>query len=81
MQVLAPLAAQGDARVLEVLWPHLEDNARAVRVAAAWALRAQLPPTSRAGLGLQCLLTVQAAQPAGHARACREALHPHPPAN
>ena len=68
VQALAPLAVQGDARVLEALAPRLEDSARAVRVAAAWALRAQLQPTSRAGLELQHLLTVQADQPAGQAQ-------------
>jgi len=47
VQVLTPLAAQGDARVLEVLWPRLEDNARAVRVAAARACREAFHPPSR----------------------------------
>src|SRR5262249_45870369 len=47
VQALAPLAVQGVARVLEVLGPRLEDSARAVRVAAAWALRVRCQPCRR----------------------------------
>jgi len=59
------LAAPG---VSEALRQRLEDPVRSVRLAAAWASRAALDPTSQAGRELQFFLDSSADQPGGQMR-------------
>ncbi len=57
-----------NADVATMLRPRLADASRAVRISAAWALRAELDPASRAGQDLQRMLALNADQPAGQLR-------------
>jgi predicted CXXCH cytochrome family protein len=60
--------AGADPTVAPLLRPRLDDAVRAVRVSAAWALRAELDPGASAGADLQRMLLVNADQPAGQLR-------------
>lgn len=56
---------QGDTRATEAMRPLLEDPIRSVRVAAAWALIAELDLKSRAGRELTHMLDLNSDQPTG----------------
>ncbi len=65
VRALEPLAAQSGSPVAAALRPMLDDSVRSVRIAAAWALRADLPPGSKAAEELQYYLKINSDQPAG----------------
>ena len=62
---LEPLASAQLPTVHAALNRLLQDNARAVRVEAAWALRSEIDPRSGAGLDLMEFLRQNADQPSG----------------
>lgn len=65
VHALGPLVEDPRLEVADQLRPLLEDPVRAVRVAAAWALRAHIDPASRAGRELLHMLDFNADQPLG----------------
>ena len=65
---LGPLLSAGVPDVVAALRRSLDDPVRDVRVAAAWALRASLDCSSRAGVELLYSLALNADQPAGQAQ-------------
>lgn len=65
VQALAPLAAGVGGGIARSLRPLLEDPVRNVRVAAAWALRTELPEAGRAAAELRHFLDLNADQPTG----------------
>lgn len=65
VQALGGMAADEGSPVHASLRPRLEDEARSVRVAAAWALRDEVDPESRAGTELVHMLQHTADQPVG----------------
>jgi tetratricopeptide (TPR) repeat protein len=65
---LEPLVQQGDTPVTEAIRGRLDDPLRSVRFRAAWALRAELDPESRAGRELLHALDFNADQPGGQAQ-------------
>jgi tetratricopeptide (TPR) repeat protein len=65
---LEPLVAQGDTAVTEAIRLRLDDPLRSVRFRAAWVLRAELDPESRAGRELLHVLNFNADQPGGQAQ-------------
>ncbi len=67
----------GDESITSALRPLLDDPARNVRVAAAWALRTSLDTTSHAGQDLETMLHFNADQPIGRFRLARFALSRH----
>lgn len=71
---LEPAADSGDDVVNTALRPMLNDSARNVRLAAAWALRAVLDLNSTAGRELQTMLDFNADQPIGRYRKAQFAL-------
>jgi tetratricopeptide (TPR) repeat protein len=62
---LAPAAQAGGAGALAALRGRLDDPVRSVRVNAAWALRNEVAPASRAGRELEHFLNFNADQPTG----------------
>ena len=62
---LEPPALAGDAETLAALKPLLTNEARTVRIACAWALRATVDLKSVAGRELQTALDQEADQPRG----------------
>jgi tetratricopeptide (TPR) repeat protein len=65
VRALEPLLETDPARVDSAISQRLDDAVRGVRLAAAWALRAKLDPSSRAGKELSAELDFNADQPAG----------------
>lgn len=65
VQSLAPLIEMNVSGVRSALEPMLSDPVRNVRVAAAWALRSDVDPTSTAGKELEHMLHLNADQPSG----------------
>ncbi len=65
VRALDPLVEAGRAEVAAAVGRVLADEARSVRVAAAWTLRATADPESRAGRELQHALDLNADQPGG----------------
>lgn len=68
IQGLGPRVEGGDAEAARALRPRLDDPVRSVRYAAAWALRREIDPESRAGRELAHGLALNADQPAGQAQ-------------
>ena len=64
-RALDRLVEQPDGRVREALSRRLDDSIRAVRLSAAWSLRASVDPGSRAGRELDYYLNHHADQPVG----------------
>jgi tetratricopeptide (TPR) repeat protein len=65
---LESLASEAVPSVVQALRGSLEDEVRGVRVAAAWALRARLDLSSRAGGELLHSLAINSDQPGGQAQ-------------
>jgi tetratricopeptide (TPR) repeat protein len=76
---LEPLVAARSPGVIDALARLLADPMRAVRIRAAWALRATLDTRTRAGRELQHLLDFNADQPGGQAQKGAFALARHTP--
>lgn len=68
LQALGPAAEAGEPRALAVARARLEDNARSVRFAAAWSLRREVSPESRAGRELGHMILLNSDQPTGQAQ-------------
>jgi predicted CXXCH cytochrome family protein len=68
VQALEPFVEAGEAPIIEAIRPRLNDDTRAVRITAAWALRHDSPPESRAGHDLAHMLAINADQPTGQAQ-------------
>ena len=65
VRALEPLAAQPGLPAGVALRKQSDDPVRSVRVAAAWALRASLPPGTQAARDLQYYLRLNSDQPTG----------------
>lgn len=65
VRALDSLAQQSDPEVTPAIEALLDDPVRSVRISAAWALRATVHPTSRAGRELLDFLKFNADQPTG----------------
>jgi tetratricopeptide (TPR) repeat protein len=65
VRALEPLMGQPTSTVTAALRDMLDDPSRNVRVAAAWAVRANLPPGSRASEDLRHFLNISSDEPAG----------------
>ncbi len=65
VRALEPALAQPTSALSSAVQDRLDDPSRSVRVAAAWALRADLPPGSKAGDELAHYLAINADQPTG----------------
>ncbi len=68
VRVLEPLDANETSPVAESLRQRLDDPLRSVRLAAAWALRSTVDPSSKAGRELLHSLDLNADQPVGQMR-------------
>jgi len=65
IRALFPLEAANVRAVVEPIRQALDDPARNVRLAAAWALRSEINPASQAGNELAHMLNINADQPTG----------------
>lgn len=72
---LGTAVRENNAPLRDLLLPMLEDPARSVRIAAAWALVADLDLNSRAGKELVHMLDINADQPTGRMQLAQFAMY------